>query len=223
MKRLRLLSLVLLLVVCGGSVSAQYYQIASQIPELIQPALMGGLNYKGYVDGSYVVGMGNRRADFLELSTSQGFCYSSWFFMGVGAGVQVMFSNVGHPEMPSAPSPGFDPDRGHRRTACMVPLFTDFRFNIGGDRKDVTFFIDLKLGGSFLIGNDYVEIGDGYLTNSGCFYLKPSAGLRIPLNESGKQALNVGVSYQFLTSNYYRSYASNCSLNALGVTIGFDW
>ncbi|MDE6465659.1 MAG: hypothetical protein K2L44_03015 [Duncaniella sp.] len=100
MKRLRLLSLVLLLVVCGGSVSAQYYQIASQIPELIQPALMGGLNYKGYVDGSYVVGMGNRRADFLELSTSQGFCYSSWFFMGVGAGVEGGCFNVGAPDIP---------------------------------------------------------------------------------------------------------------------------
>lgn len=221
---LRLIGAALLLLIIGtGTAGAQYYQIANQIPGLLQPALSGGLNYKGYVDGSYVVGMGNRRADFLELTTTQGFRYSSWFFMGVGAGVQVMFSDSNHPERPSWPADGFDPDRGTTRTACMIPLYTDFRFNIGGDQKDVTFFIDLRVGGSFLIGNDYIEIGDGYLTNSGCFYLKPAMGLRIPLNESGKQAINVGVSYQFLTSNYYRSYASNCSLNALGVTIGFDW
>lgn len=178
---LRLIGAALLLLIIGtGTAGAQYYQIANQIPGLLQPALSGGLNYKGYVDGSYVVGMGNRRADFLELTTTQGFRYSSWFFMGVGAGVQVMFSDSNHPERPSWPADGFDPDRGTTRTACMIPLYTDFRFNIGGDQKDVTFFIDLRVGGSFLIGNDYIEIGDGYLTNSGCFYLKPAMGLRIP-------------------------------------------
>lgn len=163
---LRLIGAALLLLIIGtGTAGAQYYQIANQIPGLLQPALSGGLNYKGYVDGSYVVGMGNRRADFLELTTTQGFRYSSWFFMGVGAGVQVMFSDSNHPERPSWPADGFDPDRGTTRTACMIPLYTDFRFNIGGDQKDVTFFIDLRVGGSFLIGNDYIEIGDGYLTN----------------------------------------------------------
>lgn len=216
--------MVAILLLCGaGKASAQYYQIANQIPSLLQPALMGGLNYKGYVDASYIAGLGNRRADFAEITTTQGFRYSSWFFMGVGAGVQVMFANADNPVPPPYPANGFDPDRGTTKTACMIPLYSDFRFNIGGSQSDVTFFIDLRVGGSFLIGNDYIEIGDGYLTNSGCFYLKPTMGLRIPLNESGKQALNVGVSYQFLTSNYYRSYASNCSLNAIGVTIGIDW
>lgn len=133
---LRLIGAALLLLIIGtGTAGAQYYQIANQIPGLLQPALSGGLNYKGYVDGSYVVGMGNRRADFLELTTTQGFRYSSWFFMGVGAGVQVMFSDSNHPERPSWPADGFDPDRGTTRTACMIPLYTDFRFNIGGDQE----------------------------------------------------------------------------------------
>lgn len=222
MKKIRHLILLGLLLLSAGSAGAQYYQIASQIPDLIQPALMGGLNYKGYVDASYVAGVGNRRADFVELTTTQGFRYASWFFMGVGAGVDVLFAKTDHPTYFPGAGNNFDPDRGTTKTACMIPLYTDFRFNLGNP-KNVSMFIDLRLGGSFLIGNDYIEIDNGFLTNSGCFYLRPAIGMRVPLNESGKQGLNIGLSYQFLTSNYYRSYASNCSLNALGITVGIDW
>ena len=40
-----------LLVLAGTTfASAQYYELANQIPQLISPALSGNFNYKGFVD-----------------------------------------------------------------------------------------------------------------------------------------------------------------------------
>lgn len=224
MKKGRIAALAAAMFIGLGAAQAQYYQIANQIPQMLSPALTGGFNYKGFVDASYIAGIGDRKADFLEFTTTQGLRYSSWFFMGVGAGVDILFSNTNDNYNPGQwrPSDGFDTSKGHTKTVCMIPLYSDFRFTIG-DQKSTSFFIDLRVGASFLVGNNYVEIGDGYLTNSQCFYLKPSVGLRIPLNESGKQALNVGLTYQLLTSDYWYRSSSNVTLNSFGATVGFEW
>ena len=42
--------------------SAQYYEIANQIPGLLQPMLSGSMNYKGYVEATGIAGFGNNRA-----------------------------------------------------------------------------------------------------------------------------------------------------------------
>lgn len=203
--------------------SAQYYQIANQLPQLIQPALSGSLNYKGFVETSYVQGVGNNKADFLEFSTTQGFKYSNWFFMGVGAGVDVMFSHTNDGWGQWNPSSDFDTNHSSTKTSAMIPLFSDFRFNIGGVSSP-SFFIDVRIGCSFLVGKDYVAIGDGFLTNNEYFYLKPSMGLRVPLNSKNtSQALNVGVTYQLLTSNYWYNSRNNVTLNALGVNVSYEW
>lgn len=223
MKKGRIAAMAAALILGFVSADAQYYQIANQIPQMLQPALSGSFNYKGFVDASYVAGVGNRKADFLEITTTQGFQYSSWFFMGVGAGLDVLFSNTNDNYNPWEGGPDqINPDKGHTKTACVIPLYSDFRFNIGS-RTDTSFFVDIRLGASFLIGDNYIEIGDGYLTNSQCFYLKPTLGVRIPLSQNGKQAMNVGVSYQFLTSDYWYRYQSDISLSSLGVTLGFEW
>ncbi|MDE5808403.1 MAG: hypothetical protein K2H76_09820, partial [Muribaculaceae bacterium] len=62
--------------------SAQYYEIANQLPSLISPALSGSGRYKGFVDAGYTKTLGEYNADFLEFSTSQGYQYNSWFYMG---------------------------------------------------------------------------------------------------------------------------------------------
>lgn len=199
----------------GGAASAQYYELANRLPQLISPALSGSFNYKGYVDASYLGGVGSQRADFLEITTTQGFKYSSWFFMGVGAGVDVAFAHV---------NDGWSANRlySYTNTGVMLPLYTDFRFNTnltGG----VSFFADIRLGAAFLIGKNYLRVGDGYLTNSESFYLKPTVGVRIPVSKNGRQAVNVGLSYQLITSSYWYTYSRNSTLNAFGATVGFEW
>lgn len=207
----------------SASASAQFYEIANQIPQLITPALTGGFNYRGFVDAGYNRGVGENKADFVELTTTQGFQYSNWFFMGVGIGVQAIMTNPNGNGSEWNSRPGsFDSNRGHCKTGCMIPLYSDFRFNIGREQSS-SFFIDLRIGASFLMSNNYLEIGNGYLTKSECFYFKPTMGISVPLSENGRQAVNIGVSYLLTTNSYWYNSYSNVSLSSIGVSVGFQW
>ncbi|MDE6247859.1 MAG: hypothetical protein K2M41_08495 [Muribaculaceae bacterium] len=207
-----------------STASAQYYEIANQIPQLIRPALVGGFNYKGYVDAKYIKGIGNNNVDFLGFSTSQGFKYSNWFFMGAGIGVDIAFSHI-NGDYGNWVQPRPDEFRDATKTGVMIPIFTDFRFNVGAPTS-TAFYADIKLGCSFLAGN-YLQVNDGYLSSQQYFYFRPSVGVRIPLqgqnNNNGKKAFNIGVTYQLLTSNYWNAYYSNITLNGLGVDISYEW
>lgn len=208
------------LMVTGGALSAdaQYYQLANQATSMIQTAIQGGMNYRGTVDVSYINGLGGKQANFLEISTTQGFKYNSWFFMGLGAGIDYMHTSVNaNPYMPDT--------HEFTQSAAMVPLFTDFRFNIGNQQSTNAFF-DVKIGAAFYVSNNYILVGDGYINSSESFYLKPSFGVRIPISSKNqKQAVNVGISYQLLTNSYWYNPGQRYSatLNGLGATVGFEW
>lgn len=222
---IRSLALVAIAICPFLMAEAQYYEIANRLPGLISPALSGSFNYKGFIDAGYSRTLGNYDADFLEFSTSQGFKYADWFYMGVGIGVDVLFAHQNDTwgNWDQSRPGDFDFDHKTTKTAAMLPLFTDFRFNIGGSQS-VSFFIDLKIGCSFLLSNQYIAIGDGYLTNQEYFYLHPSLGLRIPTNSKNpKQAIDIGVSYKLLTSNYWSNWNRDVTLNALGATVAFEW
>ena len=206
------------------NLSAQYYEIANRLPQLLSPALSGSGSYKGFIEAGYSKTFGKYNADFAEFSTSQGYRYGSWFYMGVGLGVDVLFSH-----RDSQWGNGWNPDsdfntsHSSTQTAAMIPLFSAFRFTLGSGGS-AQFFIDLKVGCSFLLGNKYIEIGNGYLTNQQYFYLRPSLGLRVPTNKNNlKQAISIGVNYKLLTSNYWNSWSRSISLNAVGASIAYEW
>lgn len=219
----RILSILALLAAGATSVaSAQYYEIANQIGNLITPALSGGMNYKGFVEGEYLHGVGDYQCDFAGVSTVQGFSYASWFFMGAGIGVQYIHTSPGDNW-----GAGFRPDNDYgyhssTQNGVMIPLFTDFRFNIGS-RTGIAFFADVRIGCSFLAGDDYLRINNGYITNNEYFYLRPSIGLRVPTGKNGRQAVDIGVSYQLLTGNYWNSWQQSATVNALGVNVAYEW
>lgn len=207
----------------GQRAAAQYYELANQLPGLISPALSGSMNYKGYVEMSGVAGFGDNRANIIGLSTSQGFQYSSWFFMGAGIGVDVAMNNSDMPPV------GDDrPDYwGHSSatTKVMIPIFSDFRFNFG-NTGGVSFFADIKAGAIWLIGNSYLRLQHGCMTGDAQFYLKPSLGVRIPVSQSSpRQAVNVGVVYQLITSNNNYNYWNDntVTLNGIGLSLSFEW
>lgn len=212
-----------LLSLTAAGAHAQYYEIANQLPSLLSPALSGSMKYKGFVQAGYVKGLGAYNADILSFSTSQGFQYASWFYMGVGLGADILFSHKDDNWGDNWANNDPYYNHGSTSTGVMIPIFTDFRFNIGSMDKP-SFFFDVKIGCSFLVGKDYIEIGDGYLTNSEYFYLRPTLGVRIPTNsDNPKQAFSIGVSYQLLTSDYWNHYNKDVTLNALGASIAYEW
>lgn len=210
-------------ILTATNANAQYYEIANQLPGLLRPALSGSFNYKGFVDVGYNKTIGAYDADFLEISTSQGFQYANWFYMGVGLGVDVLLAHQNENWGNWDRSTDFNTSHSSCTTAAMMPLFTDFRFMLGNSTS-ASFFIDLKIGCSFLLGNDYIAIGDGYLTNQQYFYLHPSIGIRIPTNSKNpKQAFDIGLTYKLLTSNYWNSWNRNVTLNGFGATVAYEW
>ncbi len=211
----------------AATASAQYYELANQLTNMISPALSGSFSYKGFVDVDGLAGVGHNRANFIGISTTQGFQYASWFYMGAGLGLDVVMSQA-----PDGPVdwPGSAWDDGYYSasgtTKVMLPIFSDFRFNIGsGTANGISAFIDIKLGASWLLGNDYLRFDDYYMTNSAQFLLRPSIGVRIPVSaKNPKQAINIGLTYQLLTSgSYYSYYGGSQTLNSLGASISFEW
>ena len=196
---------------------AQYTNIVNQAASLMQTAMLGGMRYRGYVDASYMGGFGNLQADFVGISTVQGVQYADWFFMGAGMGVDFVYSKS------SKPASEWNFNRKVSTSGVMIPIFTDFRFNIGGSQSP-SFFIDIKAGGSFLIGKNYLAIENGYINGSEYFMLKPSVGLRVPVSKNGKRSVNIGLTYQLLTCNYWWYNNSNSgTLNSLGGTVSYQW
>lgn len=203
------------------SSKAQIYEGISTLQSVISPALSGSGRYKGFVEAGYSHTLAKYNGDFIELSTTQGYQYNSWFFMGAGLGVDLLLSHPGsHWNEMENPVPG---TRGYTKTAPMLPLFADFRFLIAGT-TNISFFLDLKVGCAFLMTNKNIAIGDGFLTNNEYFFLNPSIGLRLPCNKKKpKQAIDVGVKYKLLTSNYWYNINNNITLQAIGAFIGFEW
>ncbi|MDE6271818.1 MAG: YdgA family protein [Muribaculaceae bacterium] len=209
----------------SSSANAQYAQIVNQIPELLSPALSGSMNYRGFVDATATFGIGNDRANFIGVSTTQGFQYASWFFMGVGIGVDVATSSTSDRYTSLRPDPGYGPSMA--RTKAMIPLFSDFRFNFGSN-SNASFYADIKAGAAWLLGNSFLELNNGSLSTRTQFILRPSIGVRIPVNkQKPKQAVNIGVTYQLITANnswgYWNNSYYDTTLNSLGVNVGYEW
>lgn len=219
MKKIAIILMAMLALAGAGKAHAQYYSLINQTSGMLQTALTGGFRYRGLVDASYNRGLGDHRANLLEFTTTQGLKYADWFFMGLGAGVDVMF-------VPGDYAGPYPDNKGVTSTACMIPLFTEFRFNIGS-ADAIGLFISARLGAAFLTGNDAVQVGDGYIDQCESFYFKPSIGMRVPVSKSNsKQAFNIGLSYTLISNGgwYYNSYNSNdITLNSLGLSIGFEW
>lgn len=210
--------LALIIAISGiFNTAAQYTNIVNQAASILQTAVFGGFRYRGYVDVSYTGGFGNLQANFVGVSTVQGLQYANWFYMGAGLGVDLVSSKT------SSGSNAWDYNRDTRTSGVMIPIFTDFRFNLGGSRGP-SFFLDVKAGGSFLIGKNYLAIENGYINGSEYFMLKPSIGMRIPVSQNGKRSMNIGLTYQLLTCNYWWYNNNNTgSLNSLGATVSYQW
>lgn len=219
MKRILSLITIVAAFIFAMPARAQYVEIANQLPGLLGPALSGSMKYKGYVELNGLTGIGTNRAHMAGISTSQGFQYASWFFMGAGIGVDVLRATGYVSEPPSNQYP-----YSYSRTKAMIPVFTDFRFTIG-NQKATSFYADVKLGAAWILGNSYLRMNTGSLSSNTQFMAQPSVGVRVPINQqNSRQAFNIGVTYRLLTSNNnYGWHDNSVTLNNLGLTVGYEW
>lgn len=204
--------------------SAQYSDIINGITNTIAPALSGAGSYKGFVDLEYTQGFGRYRTNFMTVSTSQGYKFTDWFYMGAGVGVDILWSTVnkGWGEDWSAHNPDWY-SHEHTSSAVMIPVFSDFRFMLGAPTS-TSFFINLRVGAAFLCTDSYIQIRDGYLTDQRYFYMQPSVGLRVPINQTNpKQAIDIGLHYRLMTSDYWANWQYNATINGLGVNVAYEW
>lgn len=223
------LTLVGALFVFLPEANAQYWEAANQLTNVLSPMLSGSGAYKGSVEIMGVAGIGNDKLNHVEISTSQGYQYNSWFYMGAGLGVDIVRSS--YEEMDYTPDPdAYYPTRpsryGQKRTGVMIPVFSDFRFTIptGNTASSPSVFIDLRLGASWLVGNNYICTQHNWLRTNTQFYLRPSIGVRIPTNSrNAKQAINIGLSYLLLTSNNSSWAYDNPSFSSIGASISYEW
>lgn len=204
--------------------SAQFGEIVNGLTNVALPIVNQGAGYKGYIEADYTMGVGNFRTNFVSLATSQGYKLNQWFYFGAGVGVDLLWSTVNsgwgnHWAL-------YNPEwLAHQKTssAWMVPVFTDFRLTLG-NITDVSFFVNIRLGAAFLCSDSYVKIRDGYLTDKNYFYMQPAVGMRIPIRKTKpKQAVDIGVHYRLMTSDYWDQWQYTAAINGLGVNISYEW
>lgn len=219
--------LLLSTVVLAGSIlpaDAQIGEIVNGLTNVALPAITQYSGYKGYVEADFTGGVGNYRTNFVTLATSQGYKLNDWFYMGAGIGVDFLWSTVnkGWGDHMENFNPAWDTHE-YTSSAVMIPVFTDFRFTIG-QQTSTSFFINCRVGAAFLCSDSYVKVRDGYLTDRQYFYFQPAVGVRIPVNTSKpRQAIDVGVHYRLMTSNYWDNWQYNATINGLGVNISYEW
>lgn len=203
---------------------AQIGEIVNGLTNVALPAIRQGAGYKGYLEADFTAGVGNYRSNFVTVATSQGYQMNNWFYMGAGIGVDMLWStvNTGWGENWAASNPEWFAHE-HTSSAVMIPVFTDFRF-ILGEQTSTSFFINLRVGAAFLCSDSYIKIRNGYLTNQNYFYFQPAVGVRVPINSTNpRQALDIGLHYRLMTSNYWSNWQYNATINGLGVNISYEW
>lgn len=205
---------VIAAIVCPLSLHAQFSGLV-QMAQAQQ--VMSMFSYKGFIEAGYNAGVGYYKANKFEATTSHGLS-SGNFFMGVGAGVDILKTEADEYTR-------WEEDMDLSDNAYMIPLFLDFRY-MGSN--PISAFVDAKTGVSFLVGNDYITINDGIIDNEACFYLSCSIGVRIALGS--RSAFNLGVNYSLINQRYYRyddyyyyDRYDGISLHSIGVVAGLEW
>ncbi|MCM1369344.1 MAG: hypothetical protein NC204_03120 [Candidatus Amulumruptor caecigallinarius] len=218
--------LLLISVIAGGitGASAQIADVVNGLTNVAIPAMRRGSGYKGYIEADFTEGFGRYRSNFVTLATSQGYMVNKWLYVGAGIGVDFLWSTVdtGWGSDWSASNPEWYAHE-HTSTAVMIPVFTDFRFIIGGI-SNTSLYFNLRLGMAFLCTDSYVQIRDGYLTNRSYFYTQPAIGVRIPVsNDTPKKAIDIGIHYRLMASDYWANWQHNATINGIGVNIVYEW
>lgn len=136
--------------------------------------------YRGITEFGYQFGLGDYGMDRLKINIINGGQISPYFFIGGGTGIRYYFDND-----------YFGDD--YFDDAVLIPVFVHARANIL-DKKISPYFA-LSLGYTFNASYDFEGVG---------LLVSPSTG--VTFNVSERVALNVGVSYEMQSMEFYQYY-----------------
>ena len=165
--------------------------------------------YHGFVDLGYSVGVGDYTFDRFEQSSSHGFQFNPYFFLGGGLGFQFMQKYE---------PPDMDITLDSRDFMVDIPIYAETRIT----------FINGKIS-PFISGR-----GGYYLTHNGGTYLNASIGCRFAIGIN--QAINVLIGYsseklEFDTFERFNSSSSmdystekrKLSTEGISIRVGYEF
>lgn len=159
--------------------------------------------YRGFVDFGYTAGVGDMNIGRVELTTSHGFQFNPYLFVGAGTGIHCYFkANERKLEL------------SEKECLPVIPFFVDLRGSFL--KGSIVPFIGIKLGYSCALvsaSNEYDFSGLG-------LYIAPSAGVKFAITSQAMLNLSLGYSVQNTTIGEYsyRDY-DETTINMGGVSI----
>jgi hypothetical protein len=160
--------------------------------------------YKGFIDLGFSYGTKSNVGDYemsgenrLEFSTSHGYFFSPYFFLGLGVGFHFYTGYNYEGEYYS-----------YDEVAVEIPIFAHIRSHFID--KKVSPFVDVKLGYSV-----YDVTGT---------YFSPSLGCRFAKGSRSAFWFSLGYTVQFIDDSYYDSYyESSARSEAFSIKVGWDF
>lgn len=150
--------------------------------------------YKGFIDFGYVINASDYDAGRVEFTTSHGYQFNNYFFIGGGMGLNYF----------------------HDLEAASVPVFANFRANFSNKR--ITPYGDIKLGGA--LGDDvcgfYCSISLGVR-----FKLEKRRAINISLGYVD-QGITDFEYYYYDNHNNYWGY-DDVDLHGISLKLGFEF
>lgn len=147
-----------------------------------------GNGYRGFADFGYTVGVGDYEFGRFEVSTTQGYQFNPYFFVGGGVGFHFMQSYE---------TAGMEIALDKRDAKVSIPLFADLRGTFS--KRKFAPFIDLKAG--------------YFLTNNDGLYGNISVGCRMTVKRKQAVSLSVGYTYEKLEFETFDRFMNSTSMN----------
>lgn len=150
--------------------------------------------YKGFVDLGYTFGIGDYSLNRLEITTSHGFQFNPYIFLGGGAGIHYY----------------------HEADQAAMPLFVDFRVNF--KKGSIVPFAGLKTGYTFLLSDDIGDLGF-YCAPSIGFKMMTSHRMAVNLSLGYTVQL-----FDYYYSDHYHSYRyATENLSGISIKLGLEF
>lgn len=151
--------------------------------------------YRGFVDLGYTIGVGTYDLDRIELTTSHGYQFSSYFFAGIGTGAHYYCS--------------------HETNEFFIPLFADFRGNLL--KGPIVPFAGLKAGYVFRTREGIGKFGPYFSPSVGVkFMITNKAAMNISLGYVAQFA-------ELWFFDYWSRYSDTENLGGLSFKVGFEF